>query len=164
MRFLIIIFLLSVSGDLTAQTSGVKKVKAFALAYEPTPVEGKRVTLETIPTSISDEFRALRKNNQKYEEHLVLIFAKVLRYHLDCCHQSYELRIKNTQSITSEDPLVFELMTLTDRYTIDTPVELLTSAVVLEILAEKPELLNYEPLRKEFQKISEIRKKIEEGQ
>ena len=104
------------------------------------------------------------KNNQKYEEHLVLIFAKVLRYHLDCCHQSYELRIKNTQSITSEDPLVFELMTLTDRYTIDTPVELLTSAVVLEILAEKPELLNYEPLRKEFQKISEIRKKIEEGQ
>jgi hypothetical protein len=162
MRVLIFIFLLTSNSELLAQKNNLERLKEFALEYEPTPQKGKTI-LEPIPISISTEFKNLRENGKKYEEHLALIFTKIYRYHLTCCHQSYEIRTNNTALITPEDPLVFELMVLTDIYPKGKHVELLTSAVILTILEEHPELLDYEPLSKELQEINVIKKKIENG-
>lgn len=163
MRALIFITILISTIELLAQQNDLEVVKQFALEYEPTPKEGKTVTLQSIPISISDKFQTLRESDRNYEEHLALIFAKILRYHLNCCHQSYELRTNNTYLITAEDPLVFELMALTNKYPKNRRVELLTSYVILDIIEELPELMNYEPLNAELLEINEIRKKIENG-
>lgn len=162
MRALILLFIISAI-QLNAQQNSLEVVKKYALEYEPTPEEGMITTLKPVPLSIVEEFQKLRVKNVAYEQHLALIFAKIYRYHLTCCHQSYELRTENIYFITSEDPLVYELMTLSKKYADNEFVEFLSSGVILNILDERSELLRYEPLKNEFQKIKEIKAKIEKG-
>lgn len=139
-------------------------LRQYALEYEPTPEKGKVVpTLNQIPENISQAFQKARLAGRPEEKSLVLIFAKLYRAHLFCCHQSYEIRTNNTQFITAEDPMVFEVISLIERYPTNSHFEFLSSGIIMDVLEEREDLLDFEPIRKEYDIIQEIRTKIANG-
>lgn len=68
--------------------------RKFALNYSPTrkPNSGIAMLPET-PDTVKRAIEILKTSQPKeFEKYLILIFVKLYSAHLECCHQSYEIR------------------------------------------------------------------------
>jgi hypothetical protein len=117
------------------------------------------------PDSIVSVFKAIRLDKQNCEKYLTLLFLKIYRGHLLCCHQSYDIRC-NSDCIGIDkirDPLLYEYNLITYRFNVFKRYEFISSGFVVDWVNKQNYLLNYEPIKLELSKIHTIEKNIENG-
>lgn len=139
----------------------LKIAKEFAESYLPDSIPNKGVEeLRDIPDSVVYAFRNL-DNKEAKEKYLVLIFLKLYRSHMQCCHQSYDLRTKFSNKIDSiTDPLLFEYNLVTKQYTNDKPIEFIPSFIAERWVDSHPYLLKYQNIQTEYNKIKKVEDSI----
>jgi len=140
--------------------------KDFAINYTPTrkPNSGVAILPKT-PDSVIQAINILKFSNPKeFEKFLTLIFIKLYSAHLECCHQSYEIRRQPPNGLDKErDPLVYEFNNLTKKYPFDKPIEFISSSIGYDYVKSHKYLMDFEPIKKHVDKIEHVQKKIEEG-
>ena len=81
---------------------------------------------------------------------------------MQCCHQSYELRVKpfvlGIDSIA--DPLVFEFNLITKQFDNNKRIEMITSGLAHSWVESNKRLLKYDLIKKEYKTIKEIEENI----
>ncbi|MBP6391818.1 MAG: hypothetical protein KA175_14380 [Flavobacteriales bacterium] len=97
------------------------------------------------------------------EKLLTLLFLKVYRAHLECCHQSYDLRTSPIGSDRNKDPLVFQFVELLKYQQGDVRLDFISSEIAFNHVAANKTLLNDPRVRQEHDAILTIRKNIDEG-
>ena len=137
--------------------------KSFALNYSP-----KNESWAKLPEPSDTVLRAIDLVKvtypQEYEKHLILIFLKLYSAHLECCHQSYDVRQHTPIGIDPEkDPLVYEFNDLTKYFPVDKPIEFISSHLVHEYVLSNKHLVEFPPIKEHLQIIEQIEKNIEEG-
>ncbi|MDZ7848172.1 MAG: hypothetical protein U5L96_16260 [Owenweeksia sp.] len=140
--------------------------KDFAVNYTPTrkPNSGVAI-LPAIPDSVLQAMNTLKLSHpEEFEKYLTLIFIKLYSAHLECCHQSYEVRRQPPGRLDKEkDPLVYEFNNLINKYSYDKPIEFISSSISYDYVKSHKYLLDFEPIKKHVDKIEHVQKKIEEG-
>lgn len=140
--------------------------KDFSLAYTPTRKPNSGVAILPEPSdSILNAIKNLKISQPKeFEKYLTLIFVKLYSAHLECCHQSYEIRRQLGGGIDKEkDPLIYELNGLTKMYPEKKQIEFVPSHIVYDYIMTHKYLLDFEPIRKHVEIIEQVQKNIEEG-
>jgi hypothetical protein len=151
------------SGNRYASQNHLKLAKKFAEAYSPNLVPNTGVAeVPSVPDSVLAAFKALGTINKADEEkYLTLIFLKLYRAHMQCCHQSYELRKKLATNIDSvTDALLYEYNLVTKQYSLDEPIEFVPSHIVQSWVDSNKHLLKYNQIRMEYDKIKMIEDSI----
>jgi len=148
------------------QESDVIALKQYAENYKPISDSNHLIAnLPVVPENITSSFPTLRQTNKKeLEQYLTLIFLKLYRSHLECCHQGYEIRISKTQKIDSiADPLIYEYNLITKDYKPYTIIEFVSSSIGYDWTKKNPTLLIYNAIKKEYDIIKQIENNIENG-
>jgi hypothetical protein len=156
-----ILILLLTCKDFFGQESDNKTLKEFAENYKPTT--DKVAELPIVTSQIKLNLLSLRQSDKaKLEQYLTLIFIKLYRSHLECCHQSYEVRTAHSSTIDSiVDPLVFEFNLITKVYKPTDRIEMFSSGIVYDWVKKHPTLLNDYRIKKEYKIIKSIKANIE---
>lgn len=118
--------------DTIPPKDNLKIVRQFAEEFSPdTTTQNGLSKMNDFPDSIVKAFKELRLDLKNQEKYLTLIYLKVYRGHLQCCHQSYELRKKtNIKGIDSvADPLLFEYNFITKQFDNKRRIEMITSGI-----------------------------------
>lgn len=146
--------------------NGLELFKDFALDFSPTrkPNSGVAMLPET-PDTVLRAIRIIKTSQPKeFEKYLTLIFVKLYSAHLECCHQSYEIRRQPTGGLDKEkDPLVYEFNELTKMFPKDKRIEMISSAIGYEYVKSHKYLLDFEPIERHIEIIEQVHKNIEEG-
>ncbi len=140
--------------------------KEFALNYEPTRKPNSGVAMLPKPSaSILGAIETLKNSKpREFEKYLTLIFVKLYSAHLECCHQSYEIRRQPLGGLDREkDPLVFEFVTLSGKFADKKRIEFISSAVVYDYVNSNKFLLDFEPIKERIEIIEQVQKNIEDG-
>jgi hypothetical protein len=149
------------------QDNNLNALKQFAESYKPyTDSKQIAANLPNVPDKIKSSFPSLRKTNKKeLEQYLTLIFLKLYRSHLECCHQSYEIRnsITNYKIDSLKDPLIYEYNLTTKNYKPNALIEFISSDIGYTWTKKNPSLLKYYPIKKEYDIIEQIEKNIDNG-
>src|SRR5690606_14399277 len=106
--------------------------RQFAENFVPdTTMQSGMRKMNNFPDSVVKAFKAIRADRQNQEKYLTLVYLKIYRGHLQCCHQSYELRAKpNSIGIDSiADPLLFEYNLITKQFDDNKRIEMITSGI-----------------------------------
>ncbi|MFA7380517.1 MAG: hypothetical protein WC150_08660 [Bacteroidia bacterium] len=137
----------------------------FATNYNPSGTPNSGVaTLPETPDSIYQALRFVKRTQPKvFEKYLTLIFVKLYSAHLECCHQSYEVRRKSSTINKEHEPLVYEFNTLTKTFPVGKPIEFISSAIGYDYVSSNPHLLDFKPIKKQMKIIEQIHKNINEG-
>jgi hypothetical protein len=140
--------------------------KEFAQNYSPSrkPNSGVAMLPET-PDSVLSAIRVVRDSQPKeFEKYITLIFVKLYSAHLECCHQSYEVRKEPQSGLDQEkDPLVYEFNNFTKKYPAGMRIEFISSSLVYDYLISHRYLLELESINKHFEIIEQVNKNIEAG-
>ena len=154
------------SNDTISHQDNLKIARQFAENFAPdsTMQSGMRKT-NYFPDSVVEAFKAIRADQQNQEKYLTLIYLKIYRGHLQCCHQSYELRAKpNSIGIDSiSDPLLFEYNLITKLFDNNSRIEIITSGIADTWVERNKNLLSDDQIKKEYRLIKTIQKNIENG-
>jgi len=165
-RILILIFLFTWTATF-GQESEVIALKQFAESYNPVTDSNLKIAkLPDIPDKIRSSFPILRQKNKKeLEQYLTLIFIKLYRSHMECCHQDYEIRTsKATYMIDSiGDALIYEYNLITKNYNPNTIIEFVSSSIGYDWTKKHPSLLKYNAIKKEYDIIRQIEINIDNG-
>lgn len=142
-----------------AQGTNLQVAKSFAENYEPQK-EGVDV-----PAHVVEAFTHLKTEDlSACEKYLALIFIKLYRAHLECCNQSYDLRLKFSLRIDRVvDPLLFEFNSITKMYDMDKPIEFISSAMAYDWVKAHTYLRNDPAIKKEFAIIKRRKTEIRQG-
>jgi hypothetical protein len=72
----------------------LKRVEDYVHLYSPDSIPNTGISsLSIIPDRIESATNTLGQVNKiEQEEYLTLVFVKLYRSHLQCCHQSYAIR------------------------------------------------------------------------
>lgn len=154
------------SHDSIYHQNNLKIVRKFAEEFLPdTTIQNGMNKMNSFPDSIIKAFKELRTDRENQEMYLTLIYLKIYRGHLQCCHQSYELRANpNPLGIDSiTDPLLFEYNLITKQFDNDKPIELISSDIAYSWVDKNKRLLSFEHIKKEYTIIQTIRVNIEKG-
>ncbi len=137
-------------------------VKEFAESFKPNKESNKGVErLNNIPLNVIQSFNELRTSHKSdYEKYLTLIFVKLYSSHLQCCHQSYEIRNSIQTIDTVQDALVYEFGKMTNFFTSDKRIEFLSSGMVENWVNQNPRFLTYELINKEMDTIKKMNENI----
>ena len=154
---------------LQLDTDYLKTAKEFAENYLPDSIPNKGVgQLENIPENVVIAFRKLRwKNPKEHERYLTLIFIKLYRGHLQCCNQSYEVRLmKSTSGMIDSlfDPLLFEYNLLTNQFDNKHKVEFVPSSIGFDWTEKHKFLLQDTLIKREYELVLKLRKSIGRGE
>jgi hypothetical protein len=135
----------------------LKIAKEFAESYLPDSIPKNGVDeLKDVPDSVVYAFRNLNDKEAK-EKYLALVYLKLYRAHMQCCHQSYELRTKFSNKIDStSDPLLFEYNLVTKQYNNRKPIEFVPSSIAKVWVDSNQYLLNYNKIKMEYNKIEKV--------
>ena len=138
--------------------------KDFSENYSPAPILGV-AKLPDLPNDVLSAMRVVKSSQpEEFEKYLTLIFVKLYSAHLECCHQSYELRKQNPRGIDPDrDPLVYEFNTLSNYFPTDKPVEFIPSSIGFDYVESHPYLLEFEPIKKHIELINGVHKNMESG-
>lgn len=165
-----------VSNDLIIDTTYVKSlsdtvnkiefnsltiIKEFATNYNPK----ENRMLPTINKRIYNNFRQLKNiDSIEYEKYLTLVFIKLYLSHLECCHQSYELRKQPPSAIIKEnrDTLLFLFNEMTNQFKAEKPIEFVSSSIAYDWVKSKSQLYNDPYIKGSLNKIDSIKKNIED--
>jgi hypothetical protein len=151
------------SGNRYANQDHLKLAKEFAETYSPDPFGKTGVTeVPSVPDSVLVAFKALGNIDKAAEEkYLTLIFLKLYRAHMQCCHQSYELRKNSAANIDSiSDPLLYEYNLATRQFNPDKRIEFVSSHIAQSWVDSNRYLLKYNQIRMEYDKIKKIEDSI----
>ncbi|HNP34063.1 MAG TPA: hypothetical protein PKN96_12290 [Flavobacterium sp.] len=145
------------------QERDIRALKEFAEAYQPTT--DKPAKLPTLPGKIKSSLLSLRQtHNPKLEQYLTFIFIKLYRSHLECCHQSYEVRTAHSSNIDSiSDPLIYEYNLITQVYKPSDRIEMFSSSVAYDWVKKHPLLLKDIRIKREYDIIKSIEANIKKG-
>lgn len=140
--------------------------KEFALNYNPTRKPNSGVAM--LPETSDPVLKAIEtlKTSQpkEFEKYLTLIFVKLYSAHLECCHQSYEIRQQPPSGLDRvKDPLVCEFNDLTETFTDNKRIEFISSGIVYDYVTSHKYLLHFEPIKKHIEIIEQVHKNIEDG-
>ena len=137
--------------------------KIFALDYFPKHELGAK--LPETPNTVLQAIDVVKVSHPKeYEKYLVLIFMKLYGAHMECCHQSYEVRKQTLGGLDrKKDPLVYEFNGLTKYFPEEKPIELFSSHLAHEYVLANKHLLNFPPIKEQFEAIEQVHKNIDEG-
>ncbi|MGV9012883.1 MAG: hypothetical protein ACOH13_09850 [Flavobacteriales bacterium] len=141
-------------------------LKTFAEAYSPTKQPNAGIAkLPEAPDSVLRAISIVKASQPKeFERYLTLIFVKLYSAHLECCHQSFEIRKQPSRGLDKErDPLAYQFNTLTKKFPDDKPIELISSGIGYDYVKEHTYLLRFEPIQKQVTIIEQIQKNIEDG-
>lgn len=118
--------------------------------------------INNIHDSIIVAFKALRSDTVNQELYLTLLFLKVYRGHMQCCHQGFELRKElNIIGIDSTtDPLVYEYNLITKFYDTTKRIEMVGSGIAYSWIEKHKNLLQDKRILKEFHAIKVIEDSI----
>lgn len=154
------------SNDTISSQDNLKIARQFAEGFLPdTTMQSGMRKMNNFPDSVVKAFKAIRADRQNQEKYLTLIYLKIYRGHLQCCHQSYELRTKpNSIGIDSiADPLLFEYNLITKQFDNDKRIEMITSGIADTWVEKNKNLLSDDQIKKEYRLIKTIQKNIENG-
>jgi hypothetical protein len=155
-----------VLNDTIPPQDNLEIARQFAENFLPdTTMESGMKKMNTFPDSVVKAFKAIRTDRQNQERYLTLIYLKIYRGHLQCCHQSYELRAKpNGIGIDSiADPLLFEYNLITKQFDNNKGIEMINSAIADTWVERNKNLLSDNQIKKEYRLIKTIQKNIEKG-
>jgi hypothetical protein len=151
------------SGNRYASQNHLKLVTEFAEVFSPNLVPNTGVaSVPSVPDSVLVAFKALGNIDKTAEEkYLTLIFLKLYRAHMQCCHQSYELRKNSATNIDSTtDALLYEYNLVTKQYSPDERIEFVSSHIAQSWVDSNKYLLKYNRIRIEYDKIKKIEDSI----
>ncbi|WP_298515809.1 hypothetical protein [uncultured Kordia sp.] len=139
----------------------------FALNYSPKrkPNLGVAMLPET-PDSILNAITILKTSQpEEFEKYLILIFVKLYSAHLECCHQSYEMRRESAYGLDrTKDPLIYEFNLLSKKYpNTDEWIEIFSSGDSHSYVMSNKHLLDFPPIKKHIKIIEKVFKNIDEG-
>lgn len=171
--YIYIVFLISssCSGNIGVNISKLgqdstsrEQLRIFAEEYLPrtTPNLGP----DKLP-EISQELRGLiytldeveKSNNEKY---IVLIVLKLYHSHLECCNQSYELRVGG-QLDSLRTPILYAFLQYTGQYDLGKAIKFIPSSISYDWVKQNSVLSDFRPIAKEIGRIKKRIKKIESG-
>jgi hypothetical protein len=142
------------------ETNPLSVVKEFATKYNPK----ENRMLPTINKNIYNSFRQLKKNDSiEYEKYLTLVFIKLYRSHVECCHQSYELRRQPPSPKIEEekDTLLFLFNEMTSQFKAEKPIEFISSSIAYDWAKSKRILSNDRLIKDNLNRIDSVNKEIE---
>jgi hypothetical protein len=143
-------------------------IKAFAEGYTPDTAKRTIVHLPTPPGFVLEELKKLRQVDPDLAgKYLTLIFLKVYRSHLECCRTGYDLRSIGPDKVGIDsitDPLLYEFNSITRFFDPRKNIEFYNSGYAERSVERSPHLLNYDPIRKEYDRIVQIHRALEERQ
>ena len=143
------------------ETNSLTIIKEFATNYNPK----ENRMLPTINKSIYNSFRQLKKTDSiEYEKHLTLVFIKLYHSHVECCHQSYELRKQPPSTIIKEnrDTLLFLFNEMTNQFKAKKPIEFVSSSIAYDWAKSKSKFYNDPIIKGYLSKIDSIKKNIDD--
>lgn len=152
--------------DTISSQDNLKIARQFAEEFLPdTTMQSGMRKMNNFPDSIVKAFKAIRIDQQNQEKYLTQIYLKIYRGHLQCCHQSYELRKKPTGiGIDSvADPLLFEYNLITKQFDNNKKIEIIASGIAETWVEKNKILLSDDQIKKEYRLIKTIQKNIENG-
>ena len=159
MRTFIYLLLTFFSTSVEAQNSSANKLEKFACEYRP-PLT-VNVGVNKLPYVNKDLLGAINNlminDTAMCEKYLSLILLKLYKSHLNCCHQSYDL--KTGRAIDSlNNPIVFAFIKCTRMYNLNEPIEFISSSMGYEWVLNNKWVLRDKRLNKEFILIKKLRK------
>ncbi len=156
---------LETSTEIDSLTS-IEIFKAFAIDYSPTRKPNSGVAkLPEASDSVLSAIEIIKTSQPKeFEKYLTLIFVKLYSAHLECCHQSYEIRRQSPSGLDREkDPLICEFNDLTGQFADKKRIEFISSGIVYDYVNSHKYLLDFEPIKKHVEIIEQVHKNIEDG-
>jgi hypothetical protein len=140
--------------------------REYADSYSPTRESNKGIAeLPDFSDSVKKAFQSLEKTSFKdFERNIVLIFIKIYSAHLECCHQSYDLRITEQYELYfKNEPLLEELNKLTKKYKEGVFEEFIPSNIGYDYVKSHRYLLKDEQIKEHYDRIEVVLKNIEDG-
>jgi len=138
--------------------------REFAENFLPdTTMQDGLKKMNNFPDNVVRAFKALRFDRVNQEKYLTLVYLKIYRGHLQCCHQSYELRVNlNSIGIDSiTDPLLFEYNLITNQFDNNKRIERISSGIADSWVNKNKKLLSYDKIEGEYKIIKTIQRNIE---
>lgn len=135
-------------------------VKEYAESFFPD--SSSSASPKNAPDSIVSSFLALKTTDHNlFEKYLTLVFIKIYRAHLQCCHQSYELRGKVPKN--NKDTLVKEFIEMVKYFPLEKDHEFIPSHIAKKWVNENHKLMKYDLIKNEMNTINEISENIRKG-
>ncbi len=143
----------------------LSRVRQFAENFTSDTTEQSRFNKTfTFPDSVVMAFKSLRSDSINQEKYLTLLYLKIYRRHLQCCHQSYELRENSAGGIDSiADPLLYEYNRITNFFDSNKSIERIGSGFAEAWVEKNKRLLSYDKIKQEYKTIKTIQHNIEKG-
>jgi hypothetical protein len=156
--------------EVISESDSLKSIKIFQTFSEnflPTRKPNSRVAmLPEVPDTVLQALRVVKKSHPKeFEKYLTLIFIKLYSAHLECCHQSYEIRKLPLSGNLDKnrDPLIYEFNILANKYVEGKPIEFISSSIGYDYVKSNPHLLGFDLIKKQVEIIEQFHKNIEQG-
>jgi acyl carrier protein len=142
--------------------SSIQLIMQFSEDFTPSE---SFATLPEITDTIYRAFEIAKSvNYNAYEECITLIFIKLYRAHLECCHQSYEVRKQRPDKLNKlRDPLVYEFLNFSKGYQEGKRLEFISSSIGYTYVKQNPHLLENNQIKEQYDIIKKISKNIEDG-
>lgn len=143
----------------SGQNENLKIARNYAERYNPSEKSNNGPpNLENIKNEVINAFKDLTGTEKvEHERYLTLIFIKLYRAHLQCCHQSYDLRISGESYIDqTQDPLLYEFNLLTNTYKQNEMVPFIPSSISYDYVKTHLYLLEYKKIKIEINKIESL--------
>jgi len=145
----------------------IKIFRTFSENFSPTrkPNSGVATLPETSDT-VLQALEVMKKSEPKeFEKYLTLIFIKLYSAHLECCHQSYEIRKLPLSGNLDKnrDPLIYEFNILANKYVEGKPIEFISSSFGYDYVKSNLHLLGFDLIKKQVEIIEQFHKNIEQG-
>lgn len=144
----------------------IEVFKDFAMDYSPSrkPNVGAAKLPELSDSVLSAMAIIKTSRPEEFEKYLMLIFVKLYSAHLECCHQSYEIRRQPTGRLNrGKDPLVYEFNDITKKYKDNEQIEFMPSSIGYEYVMTHRYLLDFQSIKKHVEIIERVQKNIEDG-
>lgn len=163
---LLFLFVTSCEQKLTGQD--VERAHQLATSYATQYVHpAGPVGVERAPDPVVDAFQLLEKEDQETCTKLLeLIFLRAYHAHLECCHQSYELRTGRSFSGIDElaDPLLAQFVRCCQANGTIPSYEFLSSELSFEFARKVPDLLGDPLIKAEYEEILLLHERIKSGE
>lgn len=142
----------------------IEIAKQFSENFNPdTTIKNGFAQMFNFPDSVVSAFKALRSDRKNQEKYLTLLYLKIYRGHLQCCHQSYEIRKTIRQDIgidSISDPLLYEFNLITKQFDSRKRIEMISSGIADNWLTKNKQLLEYDKINSQYKLIRTIEKQI----
>lgn len=141
-------------------------VRNFAEQYNPSFESNMGVpALGNIKNEVINAIKELRGASKvELEKYLTLIFIKLYRAHLECCHQSFELRLSDKTYIDqNQDPLLYEFNLIIKMFKQNEMIPFISSRISYDYVMSHSYLLEYNKIKSEIKIIDRLLDKINKG-